>query len=451
MKVIIAGAGKVGGLVAKTLADEGHDITIIDSDTDIIDHISNEVDAICIEGSATNPDILIQADAEDADLIFSATQLDEINMISGISAKRLGTKNVIARVRDTEYLNKTEFLRNALGLDLTVNPEYECSLEISRILSFPSSAHVNTFSHGKVDLVEHKIRNGGRLSEMPLYELHNASGAEVIVCLVERDNEVFIPNGSFVFHEGDRLSIAGTPKELRKFYAFTGEYKKRVHSVMILGGGRTSVYLAKLLVGEGMRVSVVELDDERCEELGEDLEGCTIICGDGTNKDVLLEEGIKNVDAFVALTGDDGDNIVTSIYAKSIGVDTVITKINRRHFTEIMSSSTIDSVVSPKEVAVDQIIRYVRALAASSQGSMEALYKLGDGSAEALEFTVGESAEYTNIPLKDMKIKDNTLIAAIVRGNKAILPDGNSEIKVGDHVVVICKSSKIKNLEDILQ
>ena len=298
MKIIVVGAGKVGYSVAKILSEEGHDITVIDRDPETITHLSNELDVICVEGSATNHETLLGAGAAEADLLMAATQQDEVNMVCGITARKLGTKHVIARIRDTEYLRQTEFLREVLGLSITINPEYECAKEIARILRFPSAARVDTFSKGSVEIVEHRVREHGKLDGMQLKDLSSVCGAKVLVSVVERGGEAIIPNGEFNLHAGDRLSITGATKELRKFFMAMGQYKRPVRNVMIMGGSRIAVYLTRLLQESGIGVSVIDRNPERCEHLCDILPGANIVCGDATRSEVLLEEGIRTTDAL---------------------------------------------------------------------------------------------------------------------------------------------------------
>lgn len=451
MKIIIAGAGKVGRSVAALLAEEGHDITIIDRDPELVQALSNDLDVICVEGSATNPETLREAGAASADLLLAATQHDEANMICGISARKLGTPHVIARIRDPEYLHQTEFLREALGLSVIVNPEYECAKEISRMLRFPGAVRVDAFSKGSVEIVEHKVPTGGKLDGVPLRELPKRFGAKVLVGVVERGGEALIPNGDFTLRAGDRLSITGSARELRRFFMAIGEYKRPVRRVMIMGGGRVAVYLTRLLLDSGIAVTVVEKDRSRCDALCDLIPEAHIVCGDATRSDVLQEDGLPTADAFVALTGDDGDNIITSLYAKSCSTGKIVVKVNREYFAEILENAGLDSIVSPKEIVAQQLARYVRAMNNSLGGSMETLYRLADGKLEALEFKVSADSACVNIPLKDLKLRPNILITAIIRGSKSIIPDGSSRILPGDHAVIVAAAGRLQSIDEIVE
>ena len=450
MKIIIAGGGKIGHSVAAILADEGHDVTVIDHNADLITHLSNELDVICVEGSATNSDTLREAGAAEADLLLAATQHDEVNMVCGISARHLGVQHVIARIRDPEYLTQRTFLREALGLDMIVNPDYECAREIARILRFPSAVRVDTFSKGSVEIVEHKVAENSVLEGVMLKDLGAKLGVRVLVSVVERGGEAFIPNGVFTLQAGDRLSVTGTVKELRRFFAAVGQLKKPVRQVMIVGGSRTAVYLTRMLQESGMAVTVIEKDRERCEQLCDLLPDAHIVCGDATHSDVLQEDGLGSADAFVAVTGEDGDNIVTAMYAKQCEVGKIVVKVNHDHFADILEGSGLDSIVSAKELVAEQLARYVRAMSNSAGSSMETLYRLADGRVEALEFRVSEDAACVGIPLRELKLKPNTLIAAVIRGSKSILPDGGTVILPGDHAIIVSAAGKLEKLDDII-
>lgn len=451
MKIIIAGAGKVGHTVAETLSDEGHDITVIDRDPDTIKVLSNALDVICVEGSATNPETLQEAGAAQADLLLAATEKDEVNMVCGISARKLGTRHVIARIRDPEYLSQTAFLRDALGLDVIVNPEYECAMEISRVLRFPSAVRVEAFSKGNVEIIEHRVREGSKLDGVQLKMLPRLFDAKVLVGVVERGGEAMIPNGDFTLRGGDKLSVTGAIGELRRFFISAGQYQKPVRKVMIMGGGRVAVYLAQVLIECGMAVTIVERSRQRCEQLCDLIPRAHIVCGDATRKDVLLEDGIMATDGFVALTGDDGDNVITSLYAKNFNVGKIIVKVNKEHFSGILEQSGLDSVVTPKQIVALQLARYVRAMHNSAGGSMETLYHLADGKVEVLEFIVDKSAACINVPLKELRLKPNILICAIIRNGRGIVPDGNTVILPGDHAIIVTAAGRLKDINAIVE
>lgn len=451
MKVIVAGAGKSGFAVAQSLSYEGHDVTVIDSNPSVITQVSNALDVICVQGSATSPESLADAGAAEADLIVAATRADEVNMICGIAARKLGTQHVIARIRDPEYIRQTEFLRDTMGLSMIINPEYECAKEISRILRFPSAARVDVFSKGSVEIVEHRVLPGESLDGIALKRLHEHVRAAVLISVVERDGEAYIPNGDFELRGGDKLSITGPSRELRKFFTEVGRYKKPVRTVLIMGGGRIAVYLTQLLLDAGLHVTVIERDRARCDMLCDLVPEANIVCGDGTRNDVLQEEGLQSCDAFVSLTGEDGDNIVTSMYARRCQVGTIVTKVNREHFTDILEASGLDCVVSTKDLTAQHITRYVRALNNSLGSSMETLYKMADGKIEALEFTVGGNSACVRQTLRELKLKRGVLICAVIRGTKSIIPDGSTQILPGDHAIIVATAGQVKTLDDILE
>ena len=451
MKIIIAGVGKIGRSVATILSEEGHDITVIDRDDGLIEQISNDLDVICIEGSATNAETLREAGADSADLLMAATQQDEVNMVCGISARKLGTKHVIARVRDPEYLSQSEFLREALGLSVIVNPEYECAKEISRMLRFPGAARVDAFSKGSVEIVEYRVPEESRLAGLQLKRLGQEFGAKVLVSVVEREGEASIPNGEFTLAAGDRLSITGSANELRQFFIRCGAYRRPVKRVMVMGGSRIAVYLAQMLLESGMAVTVVDRERERCETLCDLIPKAHIVCGDATRSDVLLEEGLEGMDAFVALTGEDGDNIITSMYARSVGVGKIVAKVNREHFSDILENSGLDSIVAPKDLVAQQIARYVRAMNNSIGSSMETLYRLADGEVEAMEFRMETGSALIGVPLRNLKLRPNILIGAVIRGTHSIHPDGATVIQPGDHAVIVARTGDVQGADSILE
>ena len=451
MKIVVAGAGKIGHTVCRVLAEEGHDLTVIDQDPETINLVANDVDVITVEGNAADPELLREAGVEDAELFLAVTEKDEINMVCGAAAHHLGAKHVIARIRDPLYLHQTRFLREAMGLSQIVNPEYECAAEIARILRFPGASRVDTFAGGRVEIAEHRIPASGQLDGMPVRDFGQRFRSKVLIALIERDGEPLIPNGNTVLQAGDRLSVTGTAGELRRFFVAIGEYKKPVRRVMIMGGGKLSIYLTRILLENNIDVTVVERDRAVCDELCDAIPKAHIVCGDATHSDVLQEDGIAATDGFVALTGDDGDNIITSLYARSCEVSKVITKVNREHFIDILWQSGLDSIVSPKDIVAQQLARYVRAIGNSAGSVVETLYRLVDGKVEVLEFLVQKDSACVGIPLRDLPLRPQVLISAVIRKSRTLLPDGNTVIQPGDRAIVVTAAGKLTDLDGILE
>lgn len=449
MKIIIVGAGRVGYVVAQSLDAEGHDITLIDRDAETIEHAANELDVIGCVGSATNIDTLREAGAGSADVLMAVTESDEVNMICALAARRLGAKSIVARIRDPEYLTQKEFLRKEIGLSVIVNPEYECAKEISRILRFPSAVRVETFSKGSVEIIDYRVPENSPLNGLTLREVARRFDTKVLVTVVERGEEASIPHGDFVLRSGDKLSLLGESTEIRRFFTAVGGRGPRIKNVMIMGGSRTSVYLVDLLEESGISATVLERSRDRCNELCDLIPRARVICGDATRDEVLLEEGIRNADAFVALTGDDGDNIVTAMYAKRCGVPKTVVKVNMRHFSGMLDGES-DSMITPKEIVAQQITSFVRAISNSADwGSVETLHKLAGGKIEALEFQVGEGANCIGIPLCNLKLRRGVLISAIIRGEKTLIPNGLTVIEKGDHAVVVAPAGMLKDINDM--
>lgn len=449
MKIIIAGAGKTGRTLAEILVSEGHDITIIENDSKAITEISNALDVICVEGNASNPEILSEAGAAYADLMVAATEKDEVNMVCGIAAGKLGTKNVVARIRDIEYLSQRKFLRDAFGLSLIINPELECAKEISRILRMPGADRIEAFPGSNAEIAEFKFEPESMLNGIKISELPSKSGADVLIAAVERDGSVIIPDGSEVITSSDRISVIGSAPEMRKFFIAAGEYRKPSKNVIIIGGGRTSVYLAKLLRENDMKTTIIEVDRECCEQIAEELPDTAIICGDASSSDILAESGIDRADAFVALTGDDGENIVTSMYAQSRRIAKVVTKVDRAHYLSMLESSQLESMVTPRMIIAEQIAKYVRALAGASEYGMEAMYRIANGKAEAVEFAMTAKNGCIGTPLEKLKIRQGVIVGMIIRNGRIIIPHGSDELKEGDHAVFITKPGLIRKPADI--
>ncbi len=449
MYIIIVGLGKLGSTLTKQLSTEGHDIVVVDPDNSVVSSTVDAYDVMGICGNGATYEVLKEAGAAKAKLIIAATGSDELNILCCLFAKHMGTENTIARVRNPDYAGQSQFLRNDLGISMTVNPEYETANEISRIIRFPSAANLDSFAGGRVEIARVRIHSDNPLCDMPIHEMRKKAKAKVIICAVQRNESVFIPSGDFVLHCDDVISITGTRAELSSFMKQTGVYKQKIKNVMIVGGGRIAYYLAKLLSDTGRNIKLIELKDERCRHMSDMLDDVTVIHGDGTDQDILEEQCIDGQDALIALTGIDEENIIVSMYAESKGVNKVITKVNR-HSYSILNDIGLETVVSPQIVAGNLVTRYVRALHNSAGNSqIQTLYKLVGGKVEAAEFIVPEDAGYLNIPFKELELMPNLLIGCIIRNGKIIFPGGDDVMKANDSVIVVTAGRIIEDLHDI--
>ena len=449
MYIIIVGLGKLGSTLTKQLSTEGHDIVVVDPDNSVVSSTVDAYDVMGICGNGATYEVLKEAGAAKAKLIIAATGSDELNILCCLFAKHMGTENTIARVRNPDYAGQSQFLRNDLGISMTVNPEYETANEISRIIRFPSAANLDSFAGGRVEIARVRIHSDNPLCDMPIHEIRKKTKAKVIICAVQRNDSVFIPSGDFVLHCDDVISITGTRAELSSFMKQTGVYKQKIKNVMIVGGGRIAYYLAKLLSDTGRNIKLIELKDERCRHMSDMLDDVTVIHGDGTDQDILEEQCIDGQDALIALTGIDEENIIVSMYAESKGVNKVITKVNR-HSYSILNDIGLETVVSPQIVAGNLVTRYVRALHNSAGNSqIQTLYKLVGGKVEAAEFIVPEDAGYLNIPFKELELMPNLLIGCIIRKGKIIFPGGDDVMKANDSVIVVTAGRIIEDLHDI--
>ncbi len=452
MKIIIVGGGKVGQTLIEHLSNEGHDIILIDNDQKKLEEIVNKFDILGYCGNGADYEMQIEAGTDDAQLFVSTTSSDELNILCALIAKKAGAQHTIARVRNPEYLKQFPFFKDELGLSMIVNPELDTANEISKVLRFPNAINVESFYRGLVDLAELKIEAGNGLCDMKLMDIFSTYNVKILVCAVQRKNEVIIPRGDFVLKEGDKIHITAPSGVLVEFMKKLKIYKHRTKDIMIVGGGKMGYYLAKQLCNSGgYKVKLIENNFDRCEKLSEVLPNAEIINGDGTDRAVLLEQGLEAQDAFVALTTIDEENIITSMYASSLGIRKTVAKVNRVS-PEVLESIGMDSAFSSKKIAANRIIGYVRALENSGEeSSVEALYKLVDGKVEALEFQISADFDGANVPLKDLKIKEDTLIACIMRNHKVIFPGGNDSIETGDHVVVVTKANHISSINEVFE
>lgn len=450
MKIIIIGTGKVGFSLAEQLLNEKHDITIVDTQDSALRRATDALDIMSVKGNGVSTDTLREAGAEDADLLVAATNSDEVNMVCCLTAKHLGAKYTIARIRNPEYNLGLHELKKNMGIDMVINPENATAVEISRLLRFPSAANIETFCRGRVELMGFRLQEGDFLVNQPLHALSaQVKQLSLLVCAVDRDGEVTIPNGSFVPQVGDKLYLIGRPTSLDQFFRLLGRYSPKVKTVFIVGGGKISVYLTAILEKMKMRVKIVELSEKRCRLVSEMMPRTTVICGDGTDQELLESERMSAADAFVALTDRDEDNLIISLYAMQQGMHKVVTKCNRQNYTGIARAVGLDSVISPKLITAAQILQLVRGMQNSQGSVMNTLYRIADGKTEAMEFTVGPSTRHLNVPLRDLHLHKGILIAVIMRDGEIIIPEGSSCIQVGDSVIIISRDRPIQDLNDI--
>ena len=451
MNVVLVGAGRMGGEIAIRLADEGHDITVVDSDVERLEQIANTVDAMTLLGNGADYSVLSEAGVADADLLIAVTNEDAVNMLCCLSGKKLGVKNTVARVRTMEYFRQMVFLKDELGLSLVLNPEQAAAAEISRILRFPSAAKVDSFAKGRAEMVEHTVEAGSSLCSLRLDRLRSKHGG-ILIAVVERGEDVFIPRGDFVLQEGDAIHVVGSPNAISGFFKGIGCYKRSVRDVMLLGGGRISLYLGAYLMGAGIRVKIMERDEQHCETIKEILPKAEVLLGDGTDPKVLVEEGIRSADAFVALTGSDQNNIITSMFAQREGVGKVIVKVNEDAFRIMAGSQKLDSFVLPKNAAAEIVVSYVRAMQHSiNTVGIESLHDIAYGKAEVLEFSINGDAPNLGVPIKGLDIRRDTLIAAIIRNNQCIIPGGSDTMEKNDTVIAVTTKFGMKGFADIFE
>lgn len=450
MKIVIIGDGKVGYKLAKQLSSEKYDIILIDNNEEKLRKSIERMDVFCVAGEGGSVEVQQRADVPHADLVIACTSTDECNMLSCLIARRLGARHTIARVRNPIYYKQIDFLKKDLHLSMVVNPELIVAGDITRLLLFPDASKVETFVKGRVELVEFPI-HCGKLEGLSLSELYARFQVQVLVCAVESGETVLIPDGDYILKAGDKLHIAASHQNMEQFFKKIALRKEKIKNAMICGGGRVAYYLASQLCNLGMNVKIIERNRERCEELCELLPKATIINGDATEHDLLIEEGIEKTDAFIALTGMDEENIIMSLFASKQSVSKVIVKINEDRRAMMIDELGFDSIVSAKTATADAILGYVRARRNSQcSANVETMYQLLDGRVEALEFIIKSENAYTGVPLKDLNLKVNNIIACIARGRKIIIPNGDDSIQVGDSVVIITMTKQIRDLDDIL-
>ena len=450
MRIVLLGAGKVGKTIVKHATLEGHEIIVVDDNTDVVEEIVDEFDCMGLVGNGLLNEIQIKAGVNKADVVIAATRSDETNMLACFFAKKLGAKSTIARIRNFEFSKQINMLKGSLGINMTINPELESAREIARIMNFPNAIKIESFGQGNVDLVEFFVPENSPLVGQTLYELNKRNQLNVLVCAVQRGENVFIPKGQFKIQAKDRIHITCERSESRRFTEKLGTLQSRIRSVLIIGGSGIAVYLAEELLFNNFDVKIIEADHKRCLELAEQLPKAKIVCGDGTDQKILSEEGIDSSDAIVCLTGNDEENIIISLYANTRKVKKIVTKINKISDGELMESVEMASIVYPKEITANQIVSYIRATTNTRGSQIKKLYKIMNDLIEVLEFEASENSKLLNTPLKDLKLKENILIAGIIRNNEYILPMGSTTIKDKDRVIIVTNSKTLNDMDDCL-
>ncbi|MBQ7203946.1 MAG: Trk system potassium transporter TrkA [Eubacterium sp.] len=449
LNIIIVGCGRVGVTLVEQLSAEGHSITVIDKDPKLVSELINQYDILGIVGNGASFSLQMEAGIKDTDLIIAVTDSDELNLLCCTVARRVGNCSAIARVRNPDYSLEIDYLRDKLGLAMIINPELETSREMARVLLLPNALDVNSFAHGQAELVKFKVKEGTMLDGITIAELGSKT-EDVLICAIERKGEIHIPSGHFKIEAGDNVSFAAPRKAVKGFFKSIGLKTHQVKDALIIGGGNTAYYLARQLLHMGIGVKIIEEDKERCELLAELLPKAIVINGDGTDEDLLIEEGIDSVQSFIPLTGSDEENILLTLYSNRVSNAKVITKINRLTFNDVIDGLDLGSVIYPRYITAEAIIAYVRAKSASRSNSIETLYHMFSQSAEAIEFRVDEAYPgITETPIKDIKLKKNLLIAFINRKGKIIIPGGSDSILPGDTVMVVTTNKGFNDISDI--
>ncbi len=451
LNIIIVGCGKVGATLTEQLTKEGHDITLIDCNPEKIEALTNMYDVMGLAGTGASYSVQMEAGIENADLLIAVTDSDELNLLCCTVAKRVGDCAAIARVRNPDYSNEIAYLREKLGLAMIINPDLSAAKEAMHVLYLPTAMEVHSFAHGLAEMVQFKLREDSSLIGQDLASIGRSGLSEnVLICAVERNKEVIIPSGDFCFEAGDIVSFISSQANARIFLKKIGLETNQVRNTIIVGGGKSGYYLAKQLINVGINVKIIEQNHTRCEELSMLLPEAVIINGDGTDVELLKEEGLEYAQSFVPLTGIDEENIMLTLHAQQVSQAKVVTKINRFNFKGIIDQLDLGSVVYPRYITSEAIIAYVRARQASIDSNIETLYHLFDSRAEAIEFLVQETSDVTGVPLMDLRLKKNLLVACIIRNGRSFIPNGMTTIEIHDTVIIVTTHTGFGDLSDIL-
>jgi trk system potassium uptake protein TrkA len=451
MRIVVIGDGKVGNAIIRHVSREGHQVVVVDKNPNVVEDIVNRYDVMGICGNGASYQILKEADAGRAHVVIAVTASDETNMLACVLAKKLGAKSTIARVRSYEYNDQVKYILRDLDINMVINPEKETADDIMKVINFPEALRVDNFAEGKVDLVELYIPENSPLVGETLISMHQKYQVKVLVCAVQRGEEVYIPNGTFTFKAKDRIHVTAKIMHIKQFLNKLGFMEEKIKSILIIGGGTITSYLGKELIKNKYEVKIIEKDYNRCLELSELLPSATIIHGDGTSHDILSEEGLSDSDIVISLTGQDEENIIISMYAYKQNVKKIVAKVNKESFVGLIESIGMATIVSPKDIIADRIVSYIRARNNSRGSNIVTLYKLVNNKVEALEFIAKPKSKVLNKQLKDIKLKEKVLIAGIIRNGESIIPNGADMIQADDNVIVVTNGQYLDDLDDVLE
>ena len=450
MKILIVGCGKVGSTLAEQLDREGHDIIIIDNKASVIDYITDTLDVIGIVGNGASYHILLEAGIETADLLIAVTGSDELNLLCCLFAKKASSCNTIARVRNPQYNEEINFIREEMGLSMTINPELEAANEMFQLIRLPSAIKIATFADGRVELLKFQIPKDSILDGMKIMSMNRQFNSKVLVCAVERGDQVFIPSGTFLLKANDKIFFLASPKIAAEFFLHIGITSNHIKNALLIGGGTLAVYLTNKLLANGIKVKIMEQNLDRCNELSEMFPEALIINANASDNNILAEEGIKEMDAFASLTNLDEENILLSLYANKVSKAKIFTKITRLAYEDIIEEMPLGIIVNPKIITADRIIQHVRAMSNRKGSNVETLYKIVGSKVEALEFRVKSNSAFVGVPLEKLELKPNLLVSCINRQGKIIIPNGQDTIQLGDTVIIVTTNTGLNDLGDIL-
>ena len=450
MKIVLVGGGKVGTALARQLSEEGHNVTVVDTNKARVEHIGESYDVMSILGNGSSITTLSEAGVEEADVFIAVTGSDELNLLCCMFARKAGHCHAIARVRNPSYSHELDFIKKQIGISAIINPEMAAAKEISHLLRFPGASKIDTFADGRVRLIKFALTEQQGL-DVAIHEIPTQLKSDILVCAVERDGGVIIPNGNFVLKNGDQVTFLATQEKAHEFFQRIHMPVRPVRNAFIVGGGAIAYYLSQELLENHIRVRIVERDPARCNVLAESLPEAQILNEDGSNRDFLLSEGLESTEAFVALTNIDEENVLLTLFAKKHSKGKLVTKINRLEFDDILAGLDLGSIVYPKYMTCDYIVQYVRALQNEAGNNIKTLYRILDDRVEALEFTVHEESRATGVPLSQLHLKKNLLLCCITRGDRILIPRGGDRIQVGDNVIVVTLEHGLHDLRDIVE